>query len=273
MTNSIKGMPLFWCSALVIIFIAAIFAPALAPFNPIEQLDIVGLKNMAPNQIFLFGTDQFSRDVFSRMLFGARTTLGVALGATAISVAVGSVYGLIAGYYGGTADQLMMRGVDILMSIPRLLIVILIAALWNGMPITTLILILGLSGWFGISRLVRSKVISVRREDYILAAESVGADGTRIITKHILPNIAPTIIVCTTLALAQFIVMEAGLSFLGIGIQPPTPSWGNILRDGMSDLGRQWWLSVIPGMFISVVAIAFNSLGDILRDHLEPRKQ
>lgn len=263
---------MFAAAVLSTIALIAILAPLIAPYDPNLQLDITALRNRPPSLRHLFGTDPYSRDVLSRVIHGARISLGIGIFSTFIAMTAGSLYGAIAGYWGGIVDTVMMRIVDALLSIPRVLIVIVIVALWDAQSITLLVLILGGTGWFGVSRLVRGQVLMLREEEYIVAARSLGTRPISIITKHILPNVAPTIIVAATLGVSQIVVLEAGLSFLGLGVQPPDASWGNIIQDGISHISGAWWISILPGICIAVTAIAFNTLGDILRDALEPKR-
>lgn len=256
---------------LVAILLIAVLAPLIAPYHPNAQLDIVSLKNLPPSLTHPFGTDAFSRDVLSRTMYGARVSLSIALLATIIAATFGTAYGAIAGYFGGTIDSLMMRAVDAMMAIPRVLLVIVIVALWDGTPLWLLVAILGGTGWFGLSRLIRGQVLVLRNQDYVLAAHSLGARSYGILRHHILPNVVPTILVAATLAVGQVIVLEAGLSYLGLGVQPPDASWGNIIQDGASQIASVWWVSVFPGLMIVATVIALNSVSDRIRDSLDVR--
>lgn len=257
---------------LAVIVIVALLAPLISPYDPIAQPDIIGLKNAAPSWSHPFGTDSFSRDVLSRCIYGARISLSVAALATAIAVTLGTVYGAIAGYVGGIVDGVMMRFVDAALAIPRVLLLIAILALWNGLPLWLLVVVLGATGWFGLSRMVRAQVLSLRDLDFVAAARAMGAGGPRILVRHILPNVVPTIIVAATLGIGHVIILEAGLSYLGLGVQPPTASWGSIIQDGADQIGSAWWISLFPGLLIVSTAIACNALGDALRAALDPRE-
>ncbi|HEY5088071.1 MAG TPA: ABC transporter permease [Gemmatimonadaceae bacterium] len=257
---------------LAVIVVVALLAPVIAPYDPIAQPDIIGLKNLAPSLSHPFGTDSFSRDVLSRCMYGARISLSVAALATAITITFGTLYGAIAGYVGGGVDGVMMRIVDAALAIPRVLLLIAIIALWNGMPLWLLVVVLGATGWFGLSRMVRAQVLSLRELDFVAAAQALGATGPRILLRHILPNVLPTIIVAATLGVGHVIVLEAGLSYLGLGVQPPTASWGSIIQDGADQIGTAWWISLFPGLLIVTTAVAFNALGDALRAALDPRE-
>ncbi len=254
--------------ALAVILLAAIAAPLLAPYDPFAQPDIVSGNTLAPSPEHPLGTDQFSRDVLSRLLFGARISLIVGILATTVAVTVGTAWGLAAGYAGGLVDEVMMRLVDALMSIPRVLLVLALVALWGRMSTTGLVLLLGLTGWFALSRLVRAEVLTARETDYVASARALGAHDFRIAVRHVLPNVLPPIIVFATIGLGNVIVLEAGLSYLGFGVQPPIPSWGNMIRDGSELMTAAWWISLFPGLAIVATVVAVNALGDGLRQAL-----
>lgn len=258
---------------LVVIALVALLAPLIAPYDPIAQPDIIGLKNLAPSLAHPFGTDSFSRDVLSRCMYGARVSLTVAALATAIAVTFGTLYGAVAGYVGGAVDAVLMRFVDAALAIPRVLLLIAILALWNGLPLWLLVVVLGVTGWFGLSRMVRAQVLALRELDFIAAARAVGASGPRILVRHILPNVLPTIIVAATLGIGHVIILEAGLSYLGLGVQPPAASWGSIIQDGADQVGTAWWISLFPGLLIVTTAIACNALGDAISAAFDPRER
>ena len=252
-------------AVLLLIIVLGAAAPVIAPYDPVAQPDIVAGGTLAPNTDHPLGTDQFSRDVLSRLLYGARISLLVGFLATAVAVSVGTAYGLAAGYVGGVVDELMMRIVDALMSIPRVLLVLALVALWGRMSTSGLVLLLGLTGWFQLSRLVRAEVLTARQTDYVASARALGAHDFRIAVRHVLPNVLPPIIVFATIGLGNVIVLEAGLSYLGFGVQPPTPSWGNMIRDGSELMTAGWWISLFPGLAIVATVVAVNALGDGLR--------
>lgn len=255
-------------AALAIIVLAAVAAPLLAPYDPFVQPDIVAGNILPPSPDHPLGTDQFSRDVLSRVLFGARISLLVGLLATTVAVTVGTAWGLAAGYVGGLVDEVMMRLVDALMSIPRVLLVLALVALWGRMSTPGLVLLLGLTGWFQLSRLVRAEVLTARQTDYVASARALGAHDFRIAVRHVLPNVLPPIIVFATIGLGNVIVLEAGLSYLGFGVQPPVPSWGNMIRDGSELMTAAWWISLFPGLAIVATVVAVNALGEGLRQAL-----
>jgi peptide/nickel transport system permease protein len=257
---------------LLFLALMALLAHRLAPYDPIEQPDPVGLASRAPYQEHLFGTNIYSRDVLSRVVYGARISLSVACLAVLLSTTLGTAYGSIAGYVGGRTDAVMMRIIDALLSIPRILVLLAIFALWGRVSLGALVLILGLTGWFATSRLVRAHVLALKTEEMVLAARALGARNRRILWRHILPGVTSTIVVAATLGVGNVIILEAGLSFLGVGVQAPTASWGNMITDGVSNVAGLWWMSLFPGLAIMFTVMAFNIVGDALRDALDPRE-
>ena len=228
----------------------AVLAPLVAPYAPNAQPDPVQLKDLPPSIAHLFGTDFASRDVFSRVLYGSRISLSVAALAVLLSTVVGTAYGALSGFYGGRLDGLMMRLLDAALAIPRILLVMAVVALVDSVTVPTLVLLLGFTGWFGTSRLVRAQVLTLREQDLTTAARALGARDREILWRHLLPNIVSTVIVAATLSLGNVIILEASLSYLGVGIRPPTPSWGNIIEEGSSALGTVWWMALFPGIAI-----------------------
>ena len=257
---------------LVFIAAVALFAGWLAPFDPNQPLDIIGLASRPPSLAHPFGTDIYSRDVLSRLVHGSRISLSVAFLAVLLSITVGTAYGALAGYVGGRADGVMMRIIDALLSIPRILVLLAIFALWGRVSLGALVLILGLTGWFTTSRLVRAQVLALKTEEMVVAARALGARHRRILWRHILPGVTSTVVVAATLGIGNVIILEAGLSFLGVGVQAPIASWGNIISDGASNVAGLWWMSLFPGLAIVLTVMAFNVIGDALRDALDPRE-
>ena len=255
-----------------VLIVAAVIGPWLVSFSSTEQLGIVLLKNRPPSWTHPFGTDQYSRDVLSRVLSGARISLAVATLSVLFSITVGTGYGLVAGYVGGALDNVMMRLVDAGLAIPQVLLLLAVLTLWHPVPLAGLILLLGGTGWFLLARLVRAETMTARRHEYVRAAEALGASTRRILARHVLPNVAGPVIVSATLSVGNVIALEAGLSFLGIGAQPPTPSWGSIFLDGVDFYAGNWWVVLFPGLAIVATVLAFNVLGDALRDVLDPRQ-
>jgi peptide/nickel transport system permease protein len=250
----------------------AALAPTIAPHRPDEQLGITTLNRRPPSAKHPFGTDQFSRDVLSRVLYGGRLSLAIALLAVALSATIATSYGALAGFYGGWVDEVMMRVLDALLSIPRVLLVIAATVLWGPLGIPALVLLLGTTGWFSVSRLVRAEVLSVVRRDYVAAARALGASDRRLFLTHVLPNVVTPVIVAAALGVGNVIILEAGLSYLGAGVRPPHASWGNIIRDGSADFGMLWWMSLFPGIAIVATVLACNLLADALRDAMDPRQ-
>jgi len=264
---------LWWSLAFIVLLcLIALFAPLLAPYSPNEQLDIVGLKSRPPSFAHPLGTDQYSRDLLSRLLFGARISLSVAMLAVLLSATVGTAYGLVAGYLGGRVDAIMMRLLDACLSIPRVLLLVALLALWSPVPLGALIAIIGFTGWFEVSRLVRAEVLSVMQRDYALAARALGTPGLRIVWRHVLPNVLTPVFVAATLGVANVIILEAGLSYLGIGARAPTASWGSIFFDGSDAFQTTWWIALFPGLAIIMTVLAFNVFGTALRDALDPHQ-
>lgn len=254
-----------------VICLVALLAPLLAPFDPTLQGDLVGRSLLGPSGTNLLGTDRFARDVLSRALYGARISLGIGLFAVAISVTLGTLVGAVAGFFGGWVDAVLMRLVDVVISFPRLILLITVIAVFDGASLFLIVVVIGLTQWPGTARLVRSDVLSIRERDYVLAAKALGFSNRRVLFRHILPNALVPVIVAATLGIGNVIVLEAGLSFLGIGVQPPTPSWGGMVAAGRQDLLGAWWISTFPGLAIVFTVVCFNLVGDGLRDALDPR--
>jgi peptide/nickel transport system permease protein len=252
---------------MVLLFVS-LLAPWLAPHNPNEINAWQVLS--PPSGSHWFGTDELGRDVFSRVLYGARISLKVGFVAIGIAVVVGSAVGLIAGYYGGWMDSLLMRGVDIMLCFPAFFLILAIITFLEP-SIWYIMAVIGLTGWMGVARMVRAEVLAIREMDYIMAARCIGCSNLRIILRHILPNALSPVLVAATLGVAGAILTESALSFLGIGVQPPTPSWGNILTSGKDYIEFAWWLSLFPGLAILVTVLAYNLLGEGIRDALDPR--
>jgi peptide/nickel transport system permease protein len=255
---------------LLLLAAAAIVGPTFLP-DPLAQPDILG-GSLPPGLGHPFGTDQLSRDVLARVVAGARISLSVALLAVALSATIGAAVGLIAGYWGGVVDAALMRFVDGALAIPRLFILLLTLAVWEHIPVAALVLLIGASGWFGTSRLVRGEVLRLREESYVRAAEALGARRRHIIFRHLLPNALGPLLVASTLGVGDVILLEAGLSFLGLGVQPPTPSWGGMILDSKEVLVSAPWTGVFPGLAILITVLSVNLFGEALRDALDPRR-
>ncbi len=255
---------------LVALAVLALAAPLIAPFNPTET-DLVGRRLLGPSLVHWMGTDDLGRDLWSRVLFGARISLLIGFLSVAIAVTLGTAVGAVAGYAGGWVDTILMRIVDLFLSIPRLILLLTVVAMFPRATISLIIAVLGLTGWMGVSRLVRGQVLAVREREYVLAARALGYRPLRILTRHILPNVMTPVIVAATLGIGNAILAEAALSYLGFGIQPPTPSWGTIIQSGGDRMLDAWWITAFPGIAIVLTVMAFNLVGDGLRDALDPR--
>jgi peptide/nickel transport system permease protein len=268
--NAILKNPLALTGLIIIgiISIMAIFAPLIAPFDP----DAINVKNilLPPSSSHLMGTDGLGRDVYSRMLFGARISLLVGIVAVGIATIIGIVLGAIAGFYRGWIDTIIMRLVDIMLSIPTFFLILAVIAfltpsIWNIM------IVIGLTSWMGVTRLVRAEFLSLRNREFVLASQTLGAKDSRLIFRQLLPNSLTPIIVSSVLGIASAVLVESGLSFLGLGVQAPQASWGNILTDGKEYIEFAWWLSLFPGLAILITVMGYNLLGEGLRDALDPR--
>ncbi len=256
------------CSIVLFLFVVSLLAPVIAPYDP----GAIDLKNVLapPSGQHWFGTDQLGRDVLSRMIWGARISLKVGFVATGLAILIGMILGAVAGYYGGWIDATIMRFVDVMLCFPTFFLILAVIAflepsIWNIM------IVIGLTGWMGVTRLVRADFISLRERDFVQAARAIGANDARIIFMHILPNALASILVAATLGIAGAILTESALSFLGIGVQPPTPSWGNILTAGKDNIDIAWWLSLYPGLAILITVVGYNLLGEGIRDAADPR--
>lgn len=251
-------------ATLVVIGLAAFLAPVIAPFDPAQLLDIAA-GAQPPSADHWLGTDPLSRDLLSRLLFGARISLGISVIAVTVATVVGTAWGAAAGYAGGWIDRVLMHLVDAGLAIPRILLLLGIVALWGTLSMTSLVLLIGLTGWFGASRLVRAEVRATRERDFAIAARATGASPLRVLVRHVLPHAMTPMLVAATLGVGQVVVIEAGLSFLGYGVAPPTASWGSLIREGRQALGTAWWMSVFPGVALAATVLAINVLGDRLR--------
>ena len=219
---------------------------------------------------FMFGTDQYGRDILSRVIYGSKISLSIGFLVVLISVTLGTIIGVSSGYFGGWIDAVMMRIVDVLIAFPALFLILIIIATF-GNSIYLIVITLSFTGWMGVARIVRSQVLSIKEQEFILAAKSLGLSNMRIIFRHLAPNTLTPVIIAATLRIGSIILTEAGLSFLGLGVQPPTPSWGNIINEGRDSLLNYWWISTFPGIAILTTVVCFNLIGDGVRDALDPR--
>jgi len=248
----------------------ALLAPLVAPYRPSAQLDIVGLQSRAPSLRFPLGTDLFSRDILSRLVYGTRVSLGIGFLAAFVSVTVGTAVGAAAGYFRRFTDAVLMRIVDVGLAVPKIFIVLAAVSLGRPLAPVPLALLLGLTGWFATSRLVRAEVLTIRERNYVEAARALGVRPWRVIARHVLPGAAAVLVVSAALSVANMMLLEAGLSFIGAGVQPPLPSWGNMIADARDVLATAPWTSVFPGLSITAVVLALHSVADGLKAALDP---
>ncbi|MFO7766329.1 MAG: ABC transporter permease [Pelovirga sp.] len=260
-------MALVGAAIVLVMFLMA----AAASFTSVDPAAIDVSKSLQPpSWEHPLGTDDLGREVLVRMLYGARISLLVGFVAVGISTLIGIVCGALAGYYGGWVDAVMMRFVDIMLCFPAFFLILAVIAFLDP-SIWNIMIVIGLTSWMGVARLVRAEFLSLRQRDFVLAAQALGSSDSRLIFRHILPNALSPVLVSATLGVAGAILTESALSFLGIGVQPPTPSWGNMLIIGKQTLGSAWWLSVFPGLAILITVLGYNLLGEGIRDALDPR--
>jgi peptide/nickel transport system permease protein len=250
------------------LFVVSILAPYLAPYDP-THIDLKAVL-MPPSRAHLMGTDTLGRDVFSRIIYGSRVSLKVGFVAVGLATIIGLLVGALAGYYGGWVDTTLMRLVDLMLCFPAFFLILAVIAIlepsiWNIMAV------IGLTSWMGVARLVRAEFLSLREREFITAARALGASDFRLILRHMLPNALAPVMVSATLGVAGAILTESALSFLGLGVQPPTPSWGNILTAGKDNIQIAWWLSVFPGLAILFTVMSYNLLGEGIREAIDPR--
>jgi len=250
------------------LFVVSFFAPWLAPCDP-NQIDLQQVL-MPPSADHYLGTDTLGRDVLSRIIFGSRVSLKVGFVAVGLATLIGLLVGALAGYYGGWVDAALMRLVDLMLCFPAFFLILAVIAvlepsIWNIMAV------IGLTGWMGVARLVRAEFLSLREREFVTAARALGAGDARLILRHMLPNALAPVMVSATLGVAGAILTESALSFLGLGVQPPTPSWGNILTAGKDNIEIAWWLSVFPGLAILITVMSYNLLGEGIREAIDPR--
>ena len=269
MNGALRNPLALWGFAIIaVVLVMALLAPVLAPYDP-DAIDVKSIL-IPPSSTHWMGTDGLGRDVFSRMLFGARISLLVGFVAVGIATLIGVVLGAISGYYRGWIDVVIMRMVDVMLSIPTFFLILAVIAfltpsIWNIM------IVIGLTSWMGVTRLVHAEFLSLREREFVLASATLGARDFRLIFRHLLPNSLTPVIVSSVLGVASAVLVESGLSFLGLGVQPPQASWGNILTEGKEYIQFAWWLSFFPGMAILLTVLGYNLLGEGLRDALDPR--
>lgn len=254
----------------LLVFIVSILAPVLSPYDP-SAIDIKNIL-IGPSLAHPLGTDDLGRDVLSRMIWGGRVSLKVGFVAVGIATLIGVILGSIAGYYGGAVDSLIMRAVDIMLSIPTIFLVLAVIAILEP-SIINIMIVIGLTSWMEPARLIRAEFMSIKEREFVIAARALGANDFRIMLKHVLPNGLSPILVSATMGVGGAILIESGLSFLGLGVQPPTPSWGSLLASGKDNIEIAWWLSAFPGLAILITVLGYNLLGEGIRDALDPRQR
>lgn len=254
---------------LIVLVILTVGAPWIAPHGQ-NEIDLFNIK-APPSREYLLGTDALGRDVFSRMLYGGRMSLAIGVAAAVICSAVGILFGAISGYYGGWVDGAIMRFVDLMLAFPSIFLLLIISAMFEGVSVWGVIFFLGLFSWMWLTRIVRAEFLSLKRRDFIDAARSIGVPDRQIITRHLLPNVVGAIVVSFTLDVALFMLAEAGLSFLGFGVPPGIPTWGNMLSESRTDYLTDPMLAILPGLALTIAVLAFNFVGDGLRDAFDPK--
>lgn len=253
---------------IALLVVVGIAGPWMAPYDPLAQ--DLSKSLLGPSRSHWFGTDSFGRDILSRVLYGARISLLVGVASQGIAFTLGVAMGLVSGYYGGKVDGLIMRLADVTLAFPTLLLLIAITAAFEP-GLTVVFVAIGIVGWAGLARLVRSQTLVVRELDFVQAARALGMSDVRLLARHVLPNTLAPAIIAVTLGMAGAILLEAALSFIGLGAQPPTPSWGSMISDGRDFLRTAPWISLFPGLAIGLVVLGFNLFGDGLRDAMDPR--
>lgn len=261
-------LAVFGIGVIIMLALVALFAPFVSTHDPTE----INIKDalLGPSLQHFLGTDQLGRDIFSRMVYGTRVALLIGLIAVGIAAVIGLTLGSLAGFYGGWVDSLIMRFVDIMLCFPRFFLILSVVAI-VGPNIFNVMVIIGLTGWMGVARLIRAEILSLKSRDFISASRALGAGNFYIIFRHLIPNGIGPVLVSFVFGVAGAILTEAGLSYLGLGVQPPNPSWGNILFEGRAVLGVGWWMILFPGLAILITVLSFNLFGEGLRDIMNPR--
>jgi peptide/nickel transport system permease protein len=255
-------------AVIITMALIALLAPYIAPYDPMS-IDVHNVFS-PPSRAHPFGTDELGRDVLSRMIWGSRVSLQVGILAVGLAILLGTIFGSLAGFYGGRVDAIIMRFVDIMLAFPTLFLILAVISVLEP-SIYNIMIIIGLTGWMDVARLVRAEFLTLKERDFVLAARASGASNLRIIFNHILPNALSPVFVAATFGIAGAILIESGLSFLGLGVQPPNPSWGNIITSGKDNIEVAWWLSLFPGLAILITVLSYNLVGEGLRDSIDPR--
>jgi len=260
---SLIGMAVVLCLMTV-----SLLAPFIAPYDP-TTIDVYNVLS-PPSRTHFLGTDELGRDLFSRIIWGSRVSLKVGIVAVGIAIMIGIIIGSVSGFYGGKVDAVLMRFVDIMLAFPTFFLILAVIAILEP-SIFTIMAVIGVTSWMEVARLVRAEFLTLKERDFVDAARAVGVSNKRLIFRHILPNALSPVLVSATFGVAGAILVESGLSFLGLGVQPPDPSWGNILTSGKDNIEVAWWLSVYPGLAILITVLSYNLVGEGLRDALDPR--
>jgi peptide/nickel transport system permease protein len=253
---------------IVALFIIAVFAPIISPYDP-TSIDVYNVLS-PPSKEHILGTDELGRDLLSRIIWGSRVSLKVGFIAVGIAIVIGVFIGSIAGFYGGKIDGILMRFVDVMLAFPTFFLILAVISVLEP-NIYTIMVVIGITGWMDVARLVRAEFFTLKERDFVYAAKALGVSNLRLMFRHILPNALSPVFVAATFGIAGAILTESGLSFLGLGIQPPEPSWGNILTSGKDNIEVAWWLSLFPGLAILITVLSYNLVGEGLRDALDPR--
>jgi len=253
-----------------VLFLTAVLAPVIAPYEP-DDIDVSNIL-AGPQRAHFLGTDELGRDILSRMIYGARISLTIGFISVGIAVTIGVILGSIAGYYGRWADAVIMRFVDIMLCFPTLFLILAVVAIL-GPSIINIMIVIGVTSWMGMTRLIRAEILSLKEREFIEAARALGAGNLRIICRHLIPNAIQPVLVSATLGVGAAIMVESVLSFLGIGVQPPVPTWGRMLAESKSVIGLAPWATIFPGLAILITVLGYNLLGEGLRDALDPRRR
>ena len=250
--------------------ITALLAPVIATYNPLS----INIERalLAPSRAHIFGTDHLGRDLFSRVVYGSRISLSIGFIAVGISLFIGIIIGSIAGYYGRAIDTVLMRFVDIMLCFPSFFLILAVVAMLQP-SIFNIMIVIGITSWMGVARLIRAEILSLKEREFILASRALGAGDARIIIRHLIPNAIAPVMVSAVLGVAAAVLLESSLSFLGLGVQPPVPSWGNILMEGKASLGVCWWPMFFPGVFILITVLGYNLLGEGLREYFNAERK
>lgn len=263
-------LALFALYIIIFFFLTAFLSPIIAPHSPVLIDDVINTRYIEPSLSHPFGTDELGRDLFTRALYGARVSLSVGLLAVIIAITIGTIYGAIAGFFGGLIDNILMRVLDVIMAFPIFFLLLMLVAIFE-VNILVMVLIMGFTSWMGTARYIRGEILSLKEREFIEAARAIGLSNSLIILRHLIPNALSPVLVSSALMVGSMIGAEAGLSFLGIGIRPPTPTWGNMINSGADSLLFAWWIAFFPGALLAITILCFNLIADGLRDALDPK--